>query len=526
MKKYLFLVLSLLFILGACTDDGEVDEAAEETAPESTEADGNQGGETINMSLLATPNSLDPHAANDQPSNHVNVNIYERLVEFTPELELEPGLAENYEQIDDTTWEFQIREGVEFHDGEVLNAEAVKANLDRVTDEEVGSPVAFLFELIEEVEVVDDYTVHIHTSSPFAALPSHLAHPAGGMISPAVIEEDYAADEQLTAVHRNPVGTGPYQFEEISEGDYVTLVKNETYWGEEAESDVFTFNAVPEDATRIAELQTGHADLIFPLDPNDFEQINSGEGTTVNETESVRMEYVGFNTEAEPFDDPIVRQAIAHAIDKEDIISIMLEGKAVVADTLLSPAVFGHSEDIDGIGYDIETAKELLEDNGYEEGFSAEIVVQDRTAADIATYIQEQLQELNIDLEIYQIDPGAYLDYVGSGSHDMFIGGWGTVTMDADYGLYPLFHSSSIGDSGNRSRYANEEVDALLEDARVEINENERLDLYEEAQEIILEEAPIIPIYHPYLLTGMSEDIEGYAQHPASFHFLSDVSKE
>jgi len=290
MKKHLLMVLSLLFILGACTDDGEVDEKAEEAAPESTEADGSQGGETINMSLLATPNSLDPHAANDQPSNHVNVNIYERLVEFTPELELEPGLAENYEQIDDTTWEFQIREGVEFHDGEVLNAEAVKANLDRVTDEEVGSPVAFLFELIEEVEVVDDYTVHIHTSSPFAALPSHLAHPAGGMISPAVIEEDYAADEQLTAVHRNPVGTGPYQFEEISEGDYVTLVKNETYWGEEAESDVFTFNAVPEDATRIAELQTGHADLIFPLDPNDFEQINSGEGTTVNETESVRME--------------------------------------------------------------------------------------------------------------------------------------------------------------------------------------------------------------------------------------------
>src|SRR5699024_1414192 len=148
-----------------------------------------------------------------------------------------------------------------------------------------------------------------------------------------------------------------------------------------------------------------------------------------------------------------------------------------------------------------------------------------RTAADIATYIQEQLKELNIELEIYQIDPGAYTDYVGSGNHDMFIGGWGTVTMDADYGLYPLFHSSSVGDSGNRSRYVNEEVDTLLEDARTEIDEELRLDLYEEAQEIILEEAPIIPIYHPYLLTGMSDEIEGYAQHPASFHFLSEVSK-
>lgn len=523
MKRYLLLILSLVLVLGACTDDTEVEEETDEKTTEAVGQEENSG--EINMSLLATPNSLDPHAANDQPSNHVNVNIYERLVEFTPELELEPGLAESYEQIEDTTWEFNIREDVQFHDGEELNAEAVKANLDRVTDEDVGSPVAFLFELIEEVEVIDEYTVHIKTESPFAALPSHLAHPAGGMISPAVIEKDYAQDEPLTAVHQNPVGTGSYQFEEISEGDYVILVKNEDYWGEAAQSDTFIFNAVPEDSTRIAELQTGDADLIFPLDPNDFEQIDTGEGTTVNETESVRMEYVGFNTEQEPFDDPVVRQAIAQAIDKEDIIDIMLEGKAVAADTLLSPAVFGHSEDIERIEYNVEESKALLEENGYEDGFSAEITVQDRTAADIATYIQEQLKELNIELEIYQIDPGAYTDYVGSGNHDMFIGGWGTVTMDADYGLYPLFHSSSVGDSGNRSRYVNEEVDTLLEDARTEIDEELRLDLYEEAQEIILEEAPIIPIYHPYLLTGMSDEIEGYAQHPASFHFLSEVSK-
>src|SRR5699024_8204987 len=107
----------------------------------------------------------------------------------------------------------------------------------------------------------------------------------------------------------------------------------------------------------------------------------------------------------------------------------------------------------------------------------------------------------------------------------MFIGGWGTVTMAADYDLYPLFHFSCVGASGNRSRYVNEELDTLLKDERIEIDEELSLDLYEEAQELILEEAPIIPIYHPYLLTGMSDEIEGYAQHPASFHFLSEVSK-
>src|SRR5699024_11955321 len=123
----------------------------------------------------------------------------------------------------------------------------------------------------------------------------------------------------------------------MSKRDWSSDVCSSDLWGEAAQSDTFIFNAVPEDSTRIAELQTGDADLIFPLDPNDFEQIDTGEGTTVNETESVRMEYVGFNTEQEPFDDPVVRQAIAQAIDKEDIIDIMLEGKAVAADTLLSP---------------------------------------------------------------------------------------------------------------------------------------------------------------------------------------------
>lgn len=521
MKRYFFLFVLTLLLTAACNNGQETDTEQSNT-PDNE--DSTSGGD-INMSLLATPNSLDPHAANDQPSNHVNVNIYERLVEFTPDLELEPGLAESYEQLDDTTWEFILRDNVEFHDGTPFNAEAVKTNLDRLRDEEVGSPVAFLFELIEEVEVVDDNIIHIHTVSPFAALPSHLAHPAGGMISPSVIEDDYSGEELLTEVNLNPIGTGPFEFEEISEGEYVTLSKNDSYWGEPAAADSFTFNAVPEDATRIAELTTGNTDLIYPLDPNDFEQVNSGENTTVHETESVRMEYVGFNTEQAPFDNPEVRNAVAQAINKDEIIDIMLEGKAVSADTLLSPAVNGHSEELDTVSFDKDNARSILEEQGLEDGFTAEITVMDRTAADIATYIQEELSDLNITIEIYQLESGAFMEYVGEANHDMFIGGWGTVTLDADYGLYPLFHSSNIGDSGNRSRYSNSEVDQLLDDARSETDEDRRLELYHDAQQIILNESPIIPIYHPYLLVGLNDEITGYSQHPASFHFLNEVSK-
>src|SRR5699024_1017678 len=162
----------------ACADDSDVEESTADDAATEETAD-----EEITFSLQALPSSLDPHAANDGYSLYVMTNIYETLVKLNQDLELEPGLAESYEQTSDTTWEFKLREGIKFHDGSDFNAEVVKANLDRVRDEEVASPLAFLFTEISEVEIVDDYTVNIHTKQPFAALPAHLAHPGGHMIS-------------------------------------------------------------------------------------------------------------------------------------------------------------------------------------------------------------------------------------------------------------------------------------------------------------------------------------------------------
>src|SRR5699024_927415 len=140
MKKWYFLILSLIFVLAACTDDSGVDQAAESDGSAEKPA-----GKNINFSLLAMPSSLDPHAANDGYSLYVMTNIYETLVKMNQDLELEPGLAESYEQLDDTTWEFKLREGITFHDGSAFNAEVVKANLDRVRDPEVGAPLEFLF---------------------------------------------------------------------------------------------------------------------------------------------------------------------------------------------------------------------------------------------------------------------------------------------------------------------------------------------------------------------------------------------
>src|SRR5699024_1468056 len=250
------------------------------------------------------------------------------------------------------------------------------------------------------------------------------------------------------------------------------------------------------------------------------------DGTYVEQNQSANMTYMGSNTEVEPFDNADDGRAIAMAINKEEIINEMLEGIPEAATTPLHPTVNGYSENIDPVESDVGAAKELLDEAGYGGGFTAEIVVSDRTSADIATFIQGELEELNIDIEINQMESGAYQEYTADGNHDIFMGAWGTVTLDADYGLYPMFHSDNIGAPGNRTRYVNEEVDALLDDARTETDEETRMQLYEDAQQIIVDEAPLVPIYHSVLLAGLQENLSGYYQYPNSFPYLKDLTKE
>ncbi|GAA0456013.1 glutathione ABC transporter substrate-binding protein [Alkalibacillus silvisoli] len=490
-------------------------------------ADTEEEQQSLSIDLASLPASLDPHAANDGNSLYVMTNIYDTLVQLNTDLEIEPGLATELEPISETTWEAVIREGVTFHDGEELNAEVVKMNLDRVLDPEVGSPLSFLFDMIESVEVVDEYIVHIHTEYPFSALPAHLAHPGGHMISPNSIEQDYEAiengEDPLTQVNQNPVGTGYYQFDERVSGEYITLVKNDDYWGESAKVEMLQFNAVPEESTRVAELLADEAEIIYPVNTSDVSTINESEEGYVKESESASMSYLGFNVEKEPLDDARVRNAIHMAIDKEGLVEGLMDDIPLPAIGPLAPTVFGYSDEVDSVDYNIDEAKSLLEEAGHEEGFSIDVYVYDRTTTDTAVYVQSELEELNIEVNIEQLEMGAYLDLTAQGEHDMLIGSWGTVTLDADYGLYPMFHSENVGSPGNRSFFSHEEVDQLLEEARQSTDDEERLELYHEIQQIIIDESPIVPLYHSVLLAGLSEDIEGFFQFPSSFPYLRDV---
>ena len=538
-KSFLLFALTLMlaFVLAACasepdetsgtSDDTETSSDAD-AAEDETSEEASDGGDLV-IANQSDAVSLDPAGSNDVPSSNVAENIYETLVKQNMDMELEPGLATDWEAVEDNVWEFTLREGVKFHDGSDFNAEVVKANIERVLDEEIGSPRQFLYAMISDIEVVDDYTVRFTTEYPFAPLPAHLAHSGGAMVSLELIEEDYAAmedgEEPGSVISENPVGTGFFKFDEWVPGDYIRLVKNDDYWDEPAKLDSVTFKVVDEDQTRVAELLTGESHIIDPLSPSDVAQIEGEDGVDPARQASVSLSYIGFNAQKEPFDDPKVRQAINMAIDKEQIIEGIYDGAGIPAIGPLAPDVFGYDENVEGLEYNPEKAKELLAEAGYEDGFSTTIWTNDqRERIDAATNIQAQLEEFGIEVEVEILEWGAYLEQTANGEHDMFVLGWSTVTGDADYGLYALFHSDNFGDPGNRTFTDDPELDDLLDQARQEPEPEKRQELYTEIQELLAENAPMLYIHHQELLLGVGDNVQGLEQLPTGVLQLKDVT--
>ncbi|MBM7614615.1 glutathione ABC transporter substrate-binding protein [Alkaliphilus hydrothermalis] len=461
--------------------------------------------------------SLDPHATNDQPSSRVSKQIYNTLVNQNEAMELEPGLAESWEKIDDLTWEFKLRQGVKFHNGEDFTANDVKFTLLRALESaKIGHIVGAINP--EGIEVVDNHTIKIATNEPFAPLLAHLAHTAAGMLNEKAVTEggeNYA---------QNPVGTGPFKFQEWKTGESVTLTRNDDYFADKAKVKTVVFRNITENTARVIELETGGIDIAYDIPPTEVSRVEEDQNLVLLRDESLSTAYIGFNAGKEPYNDVRVRQAINYAIDTDSIVEAVYQGVGKAAKGPLGTNVFGAHTDLEQYGYNLEKAKELMKEAGYENGFKATIMTnENQQRMDIAEIVQNQLRDINIETEVQVVEWGTYLDETAAGKHDMFILGWTTVTGDADYGLYALFHSSQFGDAGNRTFWSNDKVDELLDAARVEADPAKRAEYYSEAQEIIREEAPWVFTYNGENLAGTRKNVKGFKQHPAGHHKLVSV---
>lgn len=475
---------------------------------------------TLVVAQGADADSLDPHATNDQPSSRVMKQIYETLVDQNEDMELVPGLAKDWEKIDDLTFEFKLREGVLFHNGEELTASDVEFTLLRALDSaNVGHIVGEIDP--DGFEIVDDYTIRISTKDPFAPLMAHLAHTGTSILNQKAVEEfgdDYG---------ENPVGTGPYMLDTWTRGSQIQLERFEDFHGDNAKMERITFRSIQEAGNRTIELETGEIHIAYDTLPTDISRIEGNDELVLARDLNFSTVYLGFNAKKEPFDDVRVRQAINYAINVESIINTVMEGSGEVATGPIGPMVWAANDELEPYGHDIAKAQELMNEAGLEDGFSTTIWTNDdQLRQDIAVIAQSQLAEIGIEVDIQVLEWGAYLEGTANGEHDMFILGWVTVTGDPDYGLYALFHSEQFGAAGNRTFYANERVDELLDEARRSADPDVREAAYREVQEIVRDEAPWLFLNTGEDRTGLRANVKGFRNHPAGHHPLWDVVVE
>ena len=461
--------------------------------------------------------SLDPQVSNDVPTHRVTLNIYDRLIEKDKDMNLVPGLAENWKQIDPLTLELKLRKNVKFHNGEPFSAKDVVFSLNRA--KEAPSLIAY-FSDIEKVEAVDDYTVRITTKKPYGPLVNYLAHIGAGIMNEKAVKERGADYGQ------HPVGTGPFVFQSWTSGDKIVLKANPDYYKGKAASDTLTFKVVPEGTNRTIALETGEADIAYDVDPIDVEMVKSNPDLKLAQNSAMSVTYLGFNTKKAPFDKKEVRQAIAYATNVDDIIGAVFLGAAKKANSPVSPYVFGYNKDAKLYTQNIEKAKALLAQAGYPNGFKAKIWTNDKSVRkDTAVILQDQLKQIGIDVQIEILEWGSYLDRVANGEHEMFILGWSS-SADSDSALYALFHSKNLGGAGNRTFYENKRVDELLDKARESTVPADRIEYYKELQNILQEDLPFFTLIYPDDITGMQKNVEGFVPHPESTHILYQVYKK
>lgn len=516
-NKFGWLLLASAVVLAACSNEGG-------TAGSDNDNDAAAGGGEPTKLIVANgadPVTFDIQATNDQATTRVARQIYDTLITQTNDLELVPGLATEWEEVSPNLYEFKLREDVVFHNGEPFTANDVAYTLKRASE---SPTISHIVESIDPttIEVIDDHTIRIGTSATFGPFLTHLAHPAVGILNEKAVEEA-GEDYGITVA----VGTGPFEFVEWVADTHVIAESFDDYWGEAPGVDSIEFRTIADPSVRLIELESGTVDIAYDIAPSDMPAVDENADLTLINTANLGAEYLGLNVKNDtPLQDVKVRQAISHAIDVDSIIKTVYMNVGTHMAGPINDLVFGYNEDLKPTEYDVDQAKALLEEAGYGDGFTLSLYVGDNSQERIrvSQVVAEALAQIGITVEVKQMEWGAFLDAAAVGEPDMFLLGWTTVTTDADYGLYPLFHSSSFGAAGNRTFYKNDRVDELLELGRFTSDQEERLGYYYEAQEIIAEEVPWVFLQTRENVTGIRNWVNGFEHHPTGSYFLNEVT--
>jgi len=458
---------------------------------------------TITIGISSDITSFDPHASLNTNTGAVLVNIFDYLIIRDENDNLVPNLAVSWENIDDTTWRFKLREGVKFHNGDPFTAKDVKFSLERIAygKEFTNSRN---YEQIKEVRIIDDYTVDIITHEPDPILLNRISRIGSGMLPSKYIEENGV---EYFAAH--PIGTGPYMYKEWRKDDRIILEKFSDYWGGDPVWDEVVFRIIPEASTRVSELLTGGIDLAISVPATDISRINDNAGTHVERGLIKRVLFWLLKTSEGPTADPRVREAIDLAIDEQAIVDYIYEGGAVATRTITTPGVPGHEPSLYNTSlYDPERAKQLLAEAGYPNGVKLTVnAPQSRYLKDkeVAEITATMLEAVGFQVNLQILDNSLYADRQSAGTlQDMYLWGLSSSLSDpsSDYNRFTTAHSQ--GDSD----YSNPEVDELHAAAGKNMNPEERAAQYQRIQQIIAEERPMIPQFQLMENYGVNDRIQ------------------
>lgn len=510
-----FFNLTILFVLSILVMAG----CTNEDSAEGGSADSDNTPNEITYATTSDAAGLSPIDTNDSVSSNVTYQIYETLFIQNPEtLEPEPLLAESYETPDENTWEIKLKEDITFHDGTPFNAEAVKHTFDELRDPDRAAPRASLLEPVESIEVKDEYTVVLKTEEPYGPMLSALSHTNAAIVSPEADKEEN--------INKEPVGTGPFVFEEWSEGDQITLKRNEDYWREPSEIETVTFKVVPETSTAISMLETGEIQFIDQIPSDHINRVESLNGVEVQKSEGTRVSYLGFNMEKKPFNDLKFRQAVAYGINQEEYVS-QLNGLGLNNESIIGPKVFGYNEEAKSAAYEYnpEKAEQMIQENGYEGQEMTLLAANRDNYMKMAEIVQSQLTEMGLNVSIETMEWASFLDVIRQGDYEMTFVGWSNSTADGSELLYPNLHSDNI-DSSNYVRYDNSEFNQLVEESRTSVDQEVRKEKLHEANLLAIEEAPWVVMDHGMVSLAYDESVEGLVVDPTGMWSLYPVSRK
>jgi peptide/nickel transport system substrate-binding protein len=546
--------------LAGCGGDDDDEGAGDTGAAETEEGDGAEGG-TLVFAGAADPVALDGALVSDGESLRVIDQIFEGLVTLSEGgTDIVPGLAEEWEASEDgLEWTFHLREGVTFHDGEPFNAEAVCYNFDRwynftgsfqnpsasyywqtvfggFAEPEEGSPETSLY---ASCEAPDELTAVLTLTQPSASFLGALALTNFTIASPKALEEFGANEGEVddegifhptgTYGTEHPTGTGPFKFESWTRGDRLVLVRNDDYWGEKAHLDTLIFRPIPDNAARLQALQAGDIHGYDLVEPQDVPTIEGDSNLQILDRPPFNVAYVGITQSHEPLDQLEVRQAIAHALNRQEVIDNFYAGRGVVAHQFMPPDLFGYADSVTEYEFDPEQSRQLLQDAGLELPVKLTFCYPTDVSRPYMPDPVRNFEAFAEDLNEagFEIEPRSapwspdYLGLVNEGRCPLYLLGWTGDFADPDNFIGTFFQTPQ-----DAWGFENQELFDLLDEAEQETDEDTRIGLYQQANQMIADFIPGVPYAHSEPALGFSAAVQGYAPSPVSLEQFSTVTLE